>query len=257
MAAAAWSSRSPDCVRVSGVACAWPASAASSCARSGAERPRGPRARQPRRAAGAGLRDHPLFHHQLRARRVPDAAVPLIDAASISAQQTARDVGRLGCLQADHRLELRAQRPSGQVLQQGGGRGRVPAGPGQDPAQVLDHIRAGPGALFLLRQRDRLLRRARQLHLGQGRAVRAARVRGRAAGRGMPHRRRDRGQAHAERARELVRPARVRLRDIQRAVLRVARLEVGRLREVREFALRRRAAVAAARIARRGRAGRR
>ena len=36
----------------------------------------------------------------------------------------------------------------------------------------------------------------------------------------------------------------MRLREIQRAVLGVARLEVGRLRELREFALRRRAAVA-------------
>jgi len=35
----------------------------------------------------------------------------------------------------------------------------------------------------------------------------------------------------------------VRLRDIQRAVLRVARLEVRRLRELREFALGRRTAV--------------
>ena len=58
------------------------------------------------------------------------------------------------------------QRPVGQVLQQRGGRGRVHAGAGQDPAQVLDHVRAGPGALLLLRQRDRLLRRAGQLQLG-------------------------------------------------------------------------------------------
>ena len=59
----------------------------------------------------------------------------------------------------------------------------------------------------------------------------------------MPHRRRDRSQAHAEGPRELVRPARVRLREIQRAVLGVARREVRRLREVRELALGRRAAV--------------
>ena len=59
----------------------------------------------------------------------------------------------------------------------------------------------------------------------------------------MPYRRRDRRQAHAERARELVRPPGVDLRDIQRAVLGFARLEVGRLREMRQLTLRRRAAV--------------
>ena len=64
-----------------------------------------------------------------------------------------------------------AQRPVGEVFEQRGGCGRVHAGAGQDPAQVLDHIRAGPGALFLLRQRDRLLRRAGQLELGEDRAV--------------------------------------------------------------------------------------
>ena len=58
----------------------------------------------------------------------------------------------------------------------------------------------------------------------------------------VPYRWRDRRQAHAERARELVRPACVQLREVQRAVLGVARLEVGRLREARQFALRRLAA---------------
>ena len=53
----------------------------------------------------------------------------------------------------------------------------------------------------------------------------------------VPDRRRDRRQAHAERARELVRPARVQLREIQRAFLLRACFEVRRLREVREFAL--------------------
>ena len=74
-------------------------------------------------------------------------------------------------------------------------------------------------------------------------AVRAARARARAAAPAVPDRRRDRRQRDAEGARELVRPARVRLREIQRAVLRVARLEVRCLREVRELALGRRAAV--------------
>ena len=59
----------------------------------------------------------------------------------------------------------------------------------------------------------------------------------------MPDRWRDRRQRDAERARELVRPARLRLREIQRAVLGVARGEVRRLRELRELALGRRAAV--------------
>jgi hypothetical protein len=209
----------------------------------GAEGARGLRAGQPRRAARAGLREHAFFHDQLRAGGVPGAAVALIDTAPVGAQQAARNFGWLGCFQADHWLELRGQRPVGQVLQQRGGRSGVHSGAGQDPAQVLDDIRAGPGALVLLRERNRLLRRARQLELGEDRALCAVRVRG-AAGSAVPDRWRDRRQAHAERARELDRPARVRLRDIHRAVLRVARREVGRLREMRELALGRRAAVA-------------
>ena len=208
-----------------------------------AERARSLRAVHPRRAARAGLRDHALFHAQLRARGIPGAAVPLVDAAPIRAQQASRHLRRLGCLQAGHRLEVRGQRPVGQVLQQRGGRGRIPAGARQDAAQVLDQIRAGPRALVLLRQRDRLLRRARQLELRQNRGFRAGRVRGRAASCAMPHRRRNRRQRDAERPRELVRPARVQLREIQRGVLGVARREVRRLREVRELALGRRAAV--------------
>ena len=174
-----------------------------------AERARGLRAGHARRAARAGLRDHAFFHGQLRARGIPGAAVPLVDAAPIRAQQAGRHLRRLGCLQAGHRLELRGQRPVGQVLQQRGGRGRIPAGARQDAAQVLDQVRAGPRALVLLRQRDRLLRRARQLELRQNRGFRAGRVRGRAAGCAMPHRRRNRRQRDAERPRELVRPARV------------------------------------------------
>ena len=113
---------------------------------------------------------HAFFHDQLRARGVPGAAVPLVDAAPVGAQQAARNLHQLGCLQAGDRLELRSQRPVGQVLQQRGGRGRIPAGAGQDAAQVLDHIRAGPGALLLLGQRDRLLRRAGQLEFGRNRS---------------------------------------------------------------------------------------
>ena len=50
-----------------------------------AEQLRGLRPVQARRAACACLRDHAFFHGQLRARGVPGAAVPLIDAAPISA----------------------------------------------------------------------------------------------------------------------------------------------------------------------------
>ena len=189
---------------------------------------RGLRAGQARRAVRAGLREHALFHDQLRAGGVPGAAVPLVDAAPVGAQQAARDFGRLGCFQAGDRLELRAQRPVGQVFQQGGGRGRVQAGAGQDPAQVLDHIRAGPGALFLLGQRDCFLRRAGLLEFGRNRSgcVRVARMRVCASAVAMPDRWRDRCQAHAEGARELIGPARVQLREIQRAFFRRARFEV-------------------------------
>ena len=210
-----------------------------------AERPRGVGAVHARRAAGARERDHALFQGQLRVRGVPHAAVPLVDAAPVRAQQTARHLGRLRRLQARHRLELRPQRPVREVFQQGGGRGWVHAGPGQDAAQVLDQVRAGPGALVLLGQRDRLLRRPAHLELAEDRAgiARAARARTRVSSAAVvPHRWRDRRQAHAERARELVGPACVELREVQRAVLGVARLEVGRLREPRQFALRRLAA---------------
>ena len=132
------------------------------------ERVRGLRAVHARRAARAGLCKHALFHRQLRAGGVPGAAMSLINAAPIGAQQAARHLHQLGRIQARHRLELRRQRPVGQVLQQGGGCGRVHAGPGQHTAQVLDHVRTGPRGLVLLRQRNRLLRRASHLDLGQG-----------------------------------------------------------------------------------------
>ena len=81
--------------------------------RVGAERVRGLRAAQARRAAGAGLRHHALFHGQLYAGGVPGAAVPLVDAAPVGAQQAARDFDRLWCFQTDDRLELRSQGPVG------------------------------------------------------------------------------------------------------------------------------------------------
>jgi hypothetical protein len=96
------------------------------------------------------LHDHALFYGQLRAGGVPHAAVPLVDAAPVGAQQAGWNLHRLGRLQADDGLELRPQCPVGEILEQGGGCGRVQAGVGQHPAQVFDHIGAGPGALFLL-----------------------------------------------------------------------------------------------------------
>ena len=60
---------------------------------------------------------------------------------------------------------------------------------------------------------------------------------------GVPDRRGHRRERDAERPREPVRPARVRLRQVQRAFLALARGEVRRLRQLRELPLRRRAAV--------------
>ena len=168
----------------------------------GAECSRGVGAGQARRGCCTGLRDEAFLHGQLRAGGVPHAAVPLVDAAPVGAQQAARNLDRLRRLQADHRLELRAQRAVGQVLEQGRGRGRFHAGPGQHAAQVLDQVGAGPGALFLLGQRDGLLRGAGQLQR-IGRFL----ARGRVSCGVMPYRRRDRRQRDAERARELVRPS--------------------------------------------------
>jgi hypothetical protein len=59
----------------------------------------------------------------------------------------------------------------------------------------------------------------------------------------VPHGWRNFGERDAEAARELVRSACVELREVERAVLDLARGEVRRLAELREFALRRRAAV--------------
>jgi hypothetical protein len=81
--------------------------------RVGAERVRGLRARHPRRAVRACVLEHALFHGQLRAGGVPDAAVPPVNAAPVGAQQACRHLRRLRRLQAGHRLELRPQRPVG------------------------------------------------------------------------------------------------------------------------------------------------
>ena len=135
-AAAAWSSRSPVCVRGACVSCARPVSASSSCAGSAPSAARGLRAGHARRAARACLREHALFHGQLRARGVPHAAVPLVDAAPVGAQQAARNLDWLGCLQADDRLELRRARRgrrgprAGRRLRPGPGRSGAAPGPG-------------------------------------------------------------------------------------------------------------------------------
>ena len=73
--------------------------------------------------------------------------------------------------------------------------------------------------------------------------ARAARARGCAAAI-VPHRRRHRRQAHAERAGELVRPSSMEFREVERFLFRGARLEVRCLRELRHLALGRLAAVA-------------
>jgi pimeloyl-ACP methyl ester carboxylesterase len=58
------------------------------------------------RAERPRQREHALFHGQLRARGIAHSPVPLVDAAPVGAQQTARHLDRLGCLQAQDRLEL-------------------------------------------------------------------------------------------------------------------------------------------------------
>ncbi len=78
---------------------------------------------------------------------------------------------------------------------------------------------------------------------GTASCARAARRRVGAVRVGVPDRRGHRRERDAERAREPVRPARVRLRQVQRAFLAPAGGEVRRLRQLRELPLRRRAAV--------------
>ena len=256
-AAAAWSSRSPlprarilrvaRVLRLARVArVRVPVSASSSRAGSAPSACAACARGHARRAVRAGLRDHALFHGQLRARRVPGTAVPLVDAAPVRAPQAGRQLGQLGCLQAGHRLKLRSQRP---------------VRPGPPAAR---RPRPGPGR-SRGRTRPRYLTTSARVHAllsccASATAFCAARASSsserepgparprvaRAAARRLWPCQTDGAterQAHAERARELVRPARVRLREIQPAVLRVARGEVRRLREVRELALGRRAAI--------------
>ena len=161
-AAAAWSSRSPVCVRCASVSCAWPVSAASSRAGS---------VPSARAACVRVRRGAPLAPACVSMRLPWPAACGWHTGCRRGAgrrcvrRRAASYAGlrRLGCFQADDRLELRAQGAVGQVFEQRGGRGGVHSRPRQDPAEVLDHIRAGPGALFLLRERDRLLRRVGHL----------------------------------------------------------------------------------------------
>ena len=245
-AAAAWSSRSPLAVFPSGVwraSCARPVSASSSCARS-APSACAACARVMRGALVAlAWASMLVFHGELGAGGVAGAAVALVDAAAVGAAQAGRDLGGFGGFQAQDGLELGAQGAVGQVLEERGGFGGVAAGAGQDAAEVLDHVGAGPGGLFLLRERDGFLRRAGQLEVDGRRAVRAGRARVCVTASAVPDRWRDRRQRDAEGTRELVRPALVQLRDVERGGLRLARAEVGGLREVRELALGRRAAI--------------
>ena len=210
-----------------------------------AERLRGVGASHARRALLRRLRDHSVFHGQLRAGGVAHAAVPPVDAAPVSAQQAARHLGRLGSFQAQDRLELRRQRAVSQLFKQRPRLSRVPAVPRQYPAQVLEHVCPGPGALLLLRQRHCSLSGAPLLQLGRDRFPRVgvARLRANAARVCVPYRRRDRRERDAERAREPVRPIRVQLREVERAFLALARGEVRRLRQLRELPLRRGAPV--------------
>ena len=53
-----------------------------------------------RRGACPGLHDEAFLHGQLHAGGVPHAAVPLVDAAPVGAQQAARNLDRLRRLQA-------------------------------------------------------------------------------------------------------------------------------------------------------------
>ena len=71
--------------------------------------------------------EHAFFHRQLRSGGEPHSPYPLIDAASVDAQQAARHTHRLGRFQAQHRLELRAQRAVRKILQKRGRCGRIPA----------------------------------------------------------------------------------------------------------------------------------
>jgi hypothetical protein len=77
----------------------------------GAERVRGLLARQLRRGARAGLRERARLHGELRAGRVPYAAVPLVDAAAVRAPHARRNLGQLWRFQADHWLELGSEYP--------------------------------------------------------------------------------------------------------------------------------------------------
>jgi hypothetical protein len=73
----------------------------------GVECRRGVGACQARRGLCPGLRDEAFLRGQLRAGGVPHAAVPLVDAAPVGAQQGARHRGGLGGCQAGDRFELR------------------------------------------------------------------------------------------------------------------------------------------------------
>jgi len=110
-AAAAWSSRSPVSVGRACVSGAAPVSAPARRARSAPSACAGVLARQLRRCARAGLRERARVHVELRVRRVPYAAVPLVDAATVRAPHARRNLGQVWRFQADHWLELGSEYP--------------------------------------------------------------------------------------------------------------------------------------------------
>jgi hypothetical protein len=211
----------------------------------GAERPRGPVARHHRRAFGLCLLDEAFLDHQLGVRGVAGAAVALVDAAAVRAQERRGRLDRLGCLQAGHRLELARQRLVRELLQQPHGGGGVEAGAGQDVAEVPDQVGPGERGLLPLDSCQRLLRRPRGFQPRQPSSWRARRGAGLAPACFAPHRRRDRRQRDAEGAAQPVRPPGVQRGEVKRRrVLARPRGVVRRLRELRQLALGRLASVA-------------
>jgi hypothetical protein len=97
------------------------------------------------------LCEHAPLGAQLHLRGVPGAAVPLEHAAPVRADQIGWEGDGLRCFQAGDVAELAPECPVGELLDQPHRGGRVHAGPGQHPAQVLDQVRAGERAALGLR----------------------------------------------------------------------------------------------------------
>ena len=192
------------------------------CGGVGAERVRGLRAGQARRAARAGLRDSCALPGsaargwRTARRRAAGRRCARRRAASCAGSATGSGASRQ-ITGSNSDRSARSARSSSRAAAAAGSRPKR----GSDPAQVLDHIGAGPGALFLLGQRDCLLRRARHLCAGSGPGVSGPRVCVPACPPPCHTDGATDASAHAESPRELVRPPCVDLRDIQRAVLRL------------------------------------